>query len=230
MKSARTGIFCALDTQDLAKAEEAARLLSGVEIALKFGLEFFTAQGKAGIRRVRGAARKDAEFFLDLKFHDIPNTVAKALAAVLDVQPDFVTLHAAGGPDMMRAAVAARGEKTKLLAVTVLTSLSDQDLALMAQPPASEQVLRLARLARDCGMDGVVCSPHEIQMLRENMGQEFLLVTPGIRFDASAADDQKRVMTPRAAVKAGADWLVIGRPILQAADPALAARDIIAAL
>jgi orotidine-5'-phosphate decarboxylase len=168
--------------------------------------------------------------FLDLKFHDIPNTVAGAARAAAALGVQIINVHAAGGPAMMKAArEAARAVNPaiKVIAVTVLTSLDDADLVATGQmPPAREQVLRLARLTRECGLDGVVCSAHEITALRAALGPGFLLVTPGIRPAGSALNDQSRVMGPAEARAAGANILVIGRPVTAAPDPASAARDI----
>lgn len=223
-------IFCAIDTPEKARAAALARALGGV-VNLKLGLEFFAANGPAAVREVAA----EAPLFLDLKLHDIPNTVAGAVRAAAMLEPLLLTLHAAGGAAMMRAAAeaatqAAQGRRRmKLLGVTVLTSLDDSDLAATGQRgPAGEQVRRLALLARDSGLDGVVCSPHEVAMLRQACGEGFLLVVPGIRPAGAAAGDQKRVMGPRAALAAGADYLVIGRPITAAPDPAAAARAILA--
>lgn len=223
----RNPILCAIDTPDRARAARLVATLSGVVAGAKLGLEFFAANGPEGVRDVAG---KDADVFLDLKLHDIPNTVAGAVRAALALDPLFLTLHCAGGPAMLRAAVEARGtRRTKLLGVTVLTSLDDNDLALTGQSgPVADQVRRLALLAKAAGLDGVVCSPQEVAMLREACGADFLLVVPGIRPSGAAVGDQKRVQTPRAAVEAGADYLVIGRPITEASDPAAAARAILA--
>lgn len=228
----RGGILVALDTTDLAQAKAWAAATAGVAAGIKLGLEFFTAQGPAGIREVAAAG---APLFLDLKFHDIPNTVAGAIRGVAPLRPAIVNVHAAGGPAMMRAALDAAREAAaklgavppKVIAVTVLTSLADSDLDAVGQPAgAADQVRRLAALTHSCGLDGVVCSPHEIGMLRADLGPEFLLVTPGVRPDWAAAGDQKRVMTPRQAASAGADYLVIGRPITAAENPTDAARRI----
>jgi len=224
-------ILVALDTPDLARAKALATTLSGLVGGLKVGKEFFTAHGPQGIREVAGGQ----PLFLDLKFHDIPNTVAGALRAAIDLEPLIVNVHASGGQAMMTAAAAAvrdaaaaRGvTRPRLIGVTVLTSLDDTDLDAVGQRgPAPEQVLRLARLARDSGLDGVVCSPREIAGLRAALGPDFLLVVPGIRPDWAASGDQKRVTTPAEALAAGADYLVIGRPITGAEDPAAAARRI----
>lgn len=218
-------ILCAIDTPELDRAEALIAALAGAVGGVKLGLEFFTAHGPEGVRRAGGAAR----VFLDLKLHDIPNTVAGAVRAALPLAPLFLTLHSAGGPAMLRAAVEARGTgRTKLLGVTVLTSLDDGDLAAVGQAaPVAAQVRRLALLAQASGLDGVICSPQEVAMLREACGKDFLLVVPGIRPSGAAIGDQKRVQTPRDALAAGADYLVIGRPITEAPDPAAAARAII---
>lgn len=223
-------IIAALDTSDLAVARSWARVLTPHVGLLKLGLAFFTAHGPEGVRAVTRAP-----VFLDLKLHDIPNTVAGAVAAVLPLRAAMLTLHAAGGTAMIRAAREAAGaagvDRPKLLAVTVLTSLSPEALAetgVVDSPP--EQVLRLARLALAAGADGLVCSPQEVALLRREFGAEPLLVVPGIRPQGSDAGDQARTLTPQAAVAAGADWLVVGRPITGAADPASAAAAIAASL
>ncbi len=231
----RDRIFVALDTPDLARAAGLARALGDSVGGLKIGKELFTAQGPDGVRAVAGGER----LFLDLKFHDIPNTVAGALRASLHLRPAIVNLHAAGGRAMMEAAAEAVREGAEdaavprplLLAVTVLTSLDDQDLIDIGVSGSSEaQVVRLARLAQDCGLDGVVCSPREIAALRQACGPSFKLLVPGIRPSWAASGDQKRTMTPAEALAAGADFLVIGRPITGADDPAAAARRIVAEL
>ncbi|MBU6475385.1 MAG: orotidine-5'-phosphate decarboxylase [Alphaproteobacteria bacterium] len=217
-------VFCAIDTPDLPAAEKLAASLQGV-VDIKLGLEFFAAHGAAGVKKVRAAAGAETKLFLDLKFHDIPNTVAGAVrSAVSTCAPDFLTVHASGGREMMRAAVAAAGA-TKILAVTVLTSLDADELSAVGQgPDAAAQVLRLAQLAAEAGASGIVCSPREIALLRRELPDNVLLVVPGIRPAGSAAGDQKRIMTPQEAAAAGADYLVIGRPITEAADPVAAAR------
>ncbi|HXZ00778.1 MAG TPA: orotidine-5'-phosphate decarboxylase [Stellaceae bacterium] len=224
-------IFCAIDTPDLAQARAIAQAVRNV-VSIKLGLEFFTAHGPAGVREVAGKA----PLFLDLKLHDIPNTVAGAVRAAAALKPLLLTVHCSGGKAMLRAAAEAAKQaapdrqRLKLLGVTVLTSLDDGDLEAVGQRgPAAEQVRRLALLARDCGLDGVVCSPLEAAMLRQACGPNFLLVVPGIRLMGLAAGDQKRVMGPRETLAAGADFLVIGRPITGAPDPAAAARAMLAA-
>lgn len=225
--------FAALDMQDVAGARDMAARLSGLVGGVKLGLEFFMAQGPAGIRAVM--AESGLPLFLDLKLHDIPNTVAGAVRSVAPLAPTFLTIHASGGPAMIRAAAdAAREEaarqglaRMRILAVTVLTSLSDEDLAAVGQGvPAADQVRRLAGMAQAHGADGVVCSPAEVALLRQDLPSDFTLMVPGIRPTWAAANDQKRVMGPAAAVAAGADHLVIGRPITADADPAAAARRI----
>jgi orotidine-5'-phosphate decarboxylase len=223
-------IIAALDTTDLATALAWARTLGTTVGMLKLGLAFFLAQGPAGVRAVT-----EAPVFLDLKLHDIPNTVAGAVSAVLPLGAAMLTLHASGGSAMIaaarHAAEAAGPARPKLLAVTVLTSLSAEALAetgVSATPQA--QVLRLARLALAAGADGLVCSPLEVAMLRDEIGPEPLLVVPGIRPSGAPLGDQARTLTPREAVAAGADWLVIGRPITGATDPAAAAAAIAADL
>lgn len=220
-------ILCAVDTAEMARARSLIAALSGAVGGVKLGLEFFAAHGPEGVRLVAG---NQAQVFLDLKLHDIPNTVAGALRATLALDPLFVTLHCAGGAAMMRAAMEARGDRrAKLLGVTVLTSLDDGDLAATGQNgPIAAQVRRLALLAKAVGLDGVVCSPQEVALLRQVCGKDFLLVVPGIRPAGTALGDQKRVQTPRAAIEAGADYLVIGRPITEAPDPVVAARAILA--
>ena len=225
----RNPILCAIDTPDRARAQRLVSALAGSVGGVKLGLEFFNANGPEGVRE----AARGIDLFLDLKLHDIPNTVAGAVKSALALDPLLLTIHCAGGPAMLRAAVEARGaRRTKLLGVTVLTSLDDSDLAATGQAgPVATQVRRLALLARQSGLDGVVCSPQEVMLLRQACGPDFLLVVPGIRpAENRPADDQKRVQTPRAAVEAGADYLVIGRPISEAGDPAEAARAILAEL
>jgi orotidine-5'-phosphate decarboxylase len=228
----RNPILCAVDTPDIARARTLAGVTAGLVGGLKLGLEFFAAHGPAGIQEV---AAGQTSVFLDLKLHDIPNTVAGAVRAAAALEPLLLTVHCGGGGAMMRAAAdaataaAAGRRRTKVIGVTVLTSLDERDLDAVGQKgPVADQVRRLALLARDSGLDGVVCSPHEVASLRAACGPDFLLVVPGIRPAGAALGDQKRVMGPRAALDAGADYLVIGRPITEAPDPAAAARTILA--
>ena len=225
-------IICAVDTSDADEASMLAGALAGRVGALKLGLEFFSANGPDGVRQV---AAGSLPIFLDLKLYDIPNTVARALHAAAPCDPMMITLHASGGAAMMRAAAAAAmriadgadGRCPLLLAVTVLTSFNENDIATVGMHgPIADQVRRLAELAQDCGMDGVVASAHEITMIRQLCGDEFKVVVPGIRPAWSTADDQKRIVTPADSVRDGADYLVIGRPITSSDDPAAAAERI----
>jgi orotidine-5'-phosphate decarboxylase len=220
-------VFVAIDTTDLEYARSLAQRVAPHVGGLKLGLEFFSAHGPDGVRAFEEFG---LPIFLDLKFHDIPNTVAGAVRAAAKLGVNIINVHAAGGAAMMKAALeAARGvnPRLKVIAVTVLTSLTDGDLLAVGQTPSSgEQVLKLAQLAKASGLDGVVCSAHEIAALRAAIAKDFLLVVPGIRPAGSALGDQKRVMGPAEAQAAGAGILVIGRPITGAPDPALAARDI----
>jgi orotidine-5'-phosphate decarboxylase len=222
-------IICAVDTTDIAKAAKMAGELKGTVGALKLGLEFFTANGAAGVAKVA-----DAPVFLDLKFHDIPNTVSKAIAATAGINAFMLTVHTAGGRAMMEAAAAAAKmlpKKPLVVGVTVLTSLDQNDLRTIGvNDVVSHQAKRLADLAQQSGLDGVVCSPHEIAALREQCGKDFVLVVPGIRPEGTAHGDQKRVMTPKEAMDAGATYLVIGRPITEAKDPKATAEAILKSL
>jgi orotidine-5'-phosphate decarboxylase len=222
-------IFCAIDTVDVEAARATAAKLSGLIGGIKLGLEFFTANGGDGVRRVMDGA--DLPLFLDLKFHDIPNTVAGAVRGISSLAPAFFTIHAGGGSAMMKAAVEAAGGRSKVLAVTILTSLSESDMEpLGIGGKVADQVKRLADLAQAAGVDGLVCSPHEVQILRAHLGDGMALVVPGIRPAGSATDDQVRTLTPAQALRAGADHLVIGRPITASADPAQAAKAILQSL
>jgi orotidine-5'-phosphate decarboxylase len=234
-------VYCAVDTVDLPHAAKLIRSVAGGAApavgGIKLGLEFFLAHGAPGVRYAFPAPVRatGVGFFLDLKLHDIPNTVAGGIRAVVELEPTFITIHTAGGSAMMRAASETAAEEAKrlgvarprLLGVTVLTSLDRSDLeATGVHADPSGQVLRLAALARQSGLDGVICSPLEIAALRQECGKDFVLMVPGIRPAGSATGDQKRVMTPRQAVELGANHLVIGRPITEAADPAAAAQSI----
>lgn len=223
-----TGLIVALDTADPTQARRWADALAPHCGLLKLGLEFFIAHGPGGVAGVT-----QQPVFLDLKLHDIPNTVAGAVRAALALRPRMLTLHAAGGAAMLAAAHDAAGDGARplLLAVTVLTSLDSSSLhATGVAGGPRQQVLRLARLAMEAGMDGLVCSPHEVGMLRDAFGASPILVVPGIRPAGAAVGDQARTMTPRDAAAAGADWIVVGRPITAAADPGAAAAAIAAEL
>lgn len=218
-------VFVALDTTDLNQAIAWVDAVQPHVGGVKLGLEFFNSNGPDGVRRI---VDHGLPVFLDLKFHDIPNTVAGAVRAVAGLGAAIVNVHASGGNAMLSAAAAAAAEfganRPLVIAVTVLTSLDDGDLASVGQSsPAASQVERLARLTQSCGLDGVVCSPAEIAALRGACGDEFRLIVPGIRPDWASAGDQKRIMTPRQARDLGADVLVIGRPITGSDDPAAAA-------
>jgi orotidine-5'-phosphate decarboxylase len=220
-------IFVALDTSDVHRAAAVAREVCGIAGGVKLGLEFFCANGHEGVLRI---AEHEMPIFLDLKLHDIPNTVGKAVEALGPLEPAILTVHAAGGRAMMAAAKAAARPKTKVVGVTVLTSLDDVDLGAtgVAGSPA-EQVERLAELAQEAGLDGIVCSGAEVAIARERWPAGFFVV-PGVRPPGSEASDQKRVVTPRQAMDDGASVLVIGRPITDATDPASAIREIVAGL
>jgi len=220
-------IFVAIDTPELDRALHVAQVVRGRAGGLKLGLEFFAAQGPDGVARV---AALGLPIFLDLKLHDIPNTVGKAVEALAPLQPAILTIHAAGGRAMLAAARAAAPADTKIIGVTMLTSLDESDLAAAGiEGSAAQQVERLTRLARDSGIDGIVCSGAEVSAARSLWPSGFLVV-PGIRPEGADAADQKRVVTPRRAVDDGASVLVIGRPITGAADPAAAIAEIAASL
>jgi orotidine-5'-phosphate decarboxylase len=215
-------VFCALDMPDVGVALEQAKKLNGLIGGIKLGLEFFLANGPQALDNMSKAGHP---IFLDLKLHDIPNTVAGAVRSLAPLGVDILTIHTQGGPNMMSAAVdSAHDEAAKLgltppkiIGVTILTSLDVDDLSKMGvYQSVEDQVLNLATLAKASGLDGIVCSPLEIASIRAELGDEFMLVVPGIRLAGSKAGDQKRVLSPSEAVAAGADILVIGRPITQA--------------
>ncbi|HKX80282.1 MAG TPA: orotidine-5'-phosphate decarboxylase [Novosphingobium sp.] len=220
-------IFLALDVPRLDAAGELARKVAGHVGGIKLGLEFFCAHGHHGVLELH---KLGLPIFLDLKLHDIPNTVAAAMQAIHVLEPAIVTVHASGGRAMMEDAKAAAGEHCKVVAVTVLTSIDDKDLgATGIGGSAHEQALRLAELAQASGLDGIVCSGHEVASIRKQWKDGFLVV-PGLRLANGKTADQKRIVTPREARDAGASVLVIGRPISRASDPAAAAREIEATL
>lgn len=231
----RNPIFCAIDTTEVSVATSLAAKVGDCVGGLKLGLEFFTANGIKGVQQVQKAS--GLPIFLDQKFHDIPNTVAGAVRAACQLGIAMLTIHTSGGRAMMEAAAKAATDaahefpkpRPMIIGVTVLTSMDDGDLAATGvNSPVGDQVRRLAELAKASGLDGIVCSPLEAEMLRADLGPGFKLVTPGVRPAWSAANDQKRFMSPADALKAGADYLVIGRPITAAADPAAAATRIAA--
>lgn len=229
-------LIVALDGDwDLPGLTDFAGRMVGEVGMVKIGKRLFTRHGPAATQCLR---EQGLPFFLDLKFHDIPNTVAQALGEAVALGCDMVNVHASGGSEMMKRARASVDEcaarlgvpKPALIAVTVLTSLDEEQLlkvGVSAEVP--EQVLRLAKLAKDCGLDGVVASPNEVGLIREALGRDFLVVTPGIRPAGKVAgDDQKRILTPAEAIRQGVDYIVVGRPVYGADDPLSAARDIVA--
>lgn len=217
---ARPELMIALDFPSAAQAAAVVRRIGDAPVHYKVGLELFTADGVDTLAMLRDLDRR---VFLDLKLHDIPRTVARAVAAVSRFDADWLTLHAGGGRAMMEAAAEAaqeQGGRTKLLAVTVLTSLDESDLSdLGVQRTAAQQVDALGRLAVSAGVNGLVCSPQEVGRLREVLGPEPYLVTPGIRPAGGEQGDQKRVATAAQAARDGASALVVGRPVTEAADP-----------
>lgn len=237
MANLNNPLICAIDTPSVEQARALCRDLDGSVGAIKLGLEFFSANGQQGVRQVADAC--GVPVFLDLKFHDIPNTVAGAVRSAMELDVFMLTVHAAGGKAMMRAAMdAARDAADRLgkapplvVAVTVLTSMDEGDLhSIGVECAVDAQVRRLADLAREAGLSGVVCSPHEIRGLRAQCGGDFALVVPGIRPAGSEKGDQKRVLTPREARALGATYLVVGRPITGAKAPRAAARELLESL
>jgi orotidine-5'-phosphate decarboxylase len=225
-------ICLALDTPDIGRAIAIARLLKGHVGYLKVGMEFFYAHGAAGYGAV---AREGVPIFLDLKLHDIPNTVEQGLRSLMQLAPApaIINVHAHGGLAMMQAARKVVPASTKLIAVTVLTSLTHDDVVATGHDPehsTAELAMILAQLTHQAGLEGVVCSPHDLDLIRTVLPRAFLTVVPGIRPAGADAQDQKRIATPKTAVDAGADILVIGRAITGAADPVAAARDILKSL
>jgi len=232
-QAARDRLIFALDVDEFAEAERWVKLLHEQVGFFKIGKQLFTRCGPEVVHMVRG---EGGEVFLDLKYHDIPNTVAMAGVEAARLGARMFNVHALGGREMMARTVAEidarhpRGseERPRLLAVTILTSSTDQTLREIGiERPVTEMVPRLAELARQAGMDGVVASPREVPLIREACGPDFLIVTPGVRPTFAALDDQKRVTTPADAIAAGADYLVIGRPIAAAVDPVAAAEQIL---
>lgn len=225
-------ICLALDTPDLTRAIHLARTLKNHVGFLKVGMEFFYAQGAGAYETL---AAEGLPIFLDLKLHDIPNTVEQGLRSLMQLAPPpaIINVHAQGGLAMMQAARKAVPSSTKLIAVTVLTSLSKDDCINTGHDPehsTADLAMILAQLTHQAGLDGVVCSPHDLEVIRTMLPREFMTVVPGIRPAGADAQDQKRIATPKAAVDAGADVLVIGRAITGAADPAAAAQAILQSL
>lgn len=230
----RERLIVALDVDDLDQAEELVRRLAGEVGMFKIGKQLFTHAGPQAVRLIQELG---GEIFLDLKFHDIPNTVAKAAIEATRMGVKMFNVHASGSLEMMRTTVkevrrVCRQEKRRrpiMLAVTVLTSLNQDDLKRVGvERKVAAQVVRLALLTKEAGMDGVVASPHEVADIREHCGRRFVIVTPGIRRTSGERGDQKRVMTPADAVRGGVDYIVVGRPVIEAKDPVGAAREIVA--
>ena len=223
-------IVVALDVEDLDRAIALSRLLSGRVGWLKVGLELFVREGPRAVV----AIAEHAPVFLDLKLHDIPTTVARSVVSAAALDAGLLTVHASGGPAMLRAAAEAAAEASdgsmRLLAVTVLTSTSDDELHALGMEDAATQVPRLAAMAVANGIDGLVCAPADLERVRSAVGTETLVVTPGIRAQASESDDHARAMSASAAVASGADLLVIGRPVTRADDPVAAVEGIVATL
>ncbi len=223
----RSPIYVAIDTPDLDRAIDLATRVHNHVGGIKLGLEFFSANGRAGVKEM---GRIGLPIFLDLKLHDIPNTVGKAMQALRPLNPAIVTVHAAGGRAMMEDAKAAAPSDTKVVGVTVLTSLDQSDLQAVGYTGnPHEQVMRLAALSREAGLDGIVCSGEEVASVKAIWPKGFFVV-PGVRPANGAVGDQKRTVTPRQALDNGASVLVVGRPITQATDPDVAARAIEATL
>ena len=225
-------IFCAIDTDDYEKAHILALTIAPYSKAIKLGLTFFNKNGADGVRKICDAVNavslRPVALFLDLKLHDIPMQVAGAIRAIIPLQPYCVTIHTSGGLQMMKEAMKAANEEAiklgvarpKIIGITVLTSLDSENLSAVGQDnDAQAQVIRLAKLAQDAGLDGVVCSPQEVAALRPHVEPHFELIVPGVRPAGSDKDDQKRTMRPAQAIEAGANHLVIGRPITQSEDP-----------
>tara|TARA_B100001989_G_C24473629_1_gene430568 strand:+ start:54 stop:761 length:708 start_codon:yes stop_codon:yes gene_type:complete len=214
-------IILALDVNSLTKAQSIVSDLKNYIGGIKIGMEFFNSFGPEGVRDI---SKFDIPIFLDLKLHDIPITIYKTIKTLMELDIAIINVHASGGRDMLEAAVKARDESdnksTKLIAVTVLTSLDDNDIKEIGYRENSEGlVLRLASLAKDSGLDGVVCSAKEISLIKEKLGKDFILVVPGIRLKDDNKNDQKRLTSPKNAIDSGADLLVIGRPITDSKDP-----------
>ena len=226
-------LIVALDVNSEEKAIGIAEKLKSDVKIFKVGLELFSSCGPRIVSRIRETG---CSVFLDLKFHDIPTTVAKAAVAVTSLEPFIFNVHACGGYDMMKRTTEAVAfesgrleiDRPRILAVTVLTSLDDKalnDIGFKSGP--KETVLTLAHLAKKAGLDGVVASPAETKLIRKELGEDFLIVTPGVRPEWAASDDQKRIATPAAAIKDGADYIVVGRPITESKNPVEAVRAIL---
>lgn len=225
MAEVRDRLIIALDVDSSIKAQQIVQSIGDSASTFKVGKQLFTAEGPQIVRDLVASGKK---VFLDLKFHDIPNTVGAAIRQARELNVAMLTVHASGGSKMLKAAAEAAGDSTLVLAVTVLTSLSDADLSeIGVAGNVQAQVLRLAALARASGIRGLVASAHEARELRRELGDDFAIVTPGVRPAGAEKGDQARVVTPAAALQAGASHIVVGRPITEAADPAAAAKAIL---
>jgi orotidine-5'-phosphate decarboxylase len=221
-------IILAIDTKSDIEAYEISQEVSGYVGAIKLGLEYFNTYGPEGIRKIQEIG---IPIFLDLKLHDIPMTVKKSIETLSDINPAIINVHAFGGQQMMKYALDGLGQESKntsLVAVTVLTSLNDDDMTILGIDYAVKDLVQnLAKLTKDSGLAGVVCSAEEIALVRKVCGKDFIIIVPGIRPEGSQKDDQKRVMTPKQAISLGADYLVIGRPITQSKDPLSKVKEIL---
>ncbi len=220
-------IFCAIDTSDVDKAILLIEQISPHIGGIKVGLEFFTSCGLLGLEKIK---KLEIPIFIDLKLYDIPNTAKKALSNILQFDPEYTTLHLSGGSEMLIECVKLKKElnsRTKLIGVTMLTSFNDTLISeIGVEKSVNENVKQLTQLAVNCGMDGIVCSPLEISEVKNTHGSNLQIISPGIRSKENAANDQKRTLSAKEAIFAGADILVVGRPITDAKDPAKAAENI----
>ncbi len=220
-------IFCAIDTSDIDKAVSIVDQISPHIGGIKLGLEFFTSCGLSGLEKIK---KFEVPIFIDLKLYDIPNTVKQALSNILQFEPKYTTLHLSGGSEMLTECIKAKNEVnsiTKLIGVTMLTSFNDTLISEIGiEKSVDENVKQLTQLAVNCGMDGIVCSPLEISEIKKTYKNKLKIITPGIRGERNASNDQKRTLSAKEAIDAGADVLVVGRPITDAKDPAKAAESI----
>ena len=220
-------IFCAIDTSDIDKALELVDQISPHVGGIKLGLEFFTSCGLLGLEKIK---KLETPIFIDLKLYDIPNTAKQALRNILQFEPEYTTLHLSGGSEMLINCINAKNElhsRTKLIGVTMLTSFNDALISEIGiEKSVNENVKQLTQLAANCGMDGIVCSPLEISEVKKTHESKLQIISPGIRSKENVANDQKRTLSAKEAIEAGADVLVVGRPITDAKDPAKAAENI----